>query len=689
MTYEINDLFGVGEGCAAPMAVVNPGKGSRMSPPVPSRRKAPSRAVAALQPSLFLPEGSECEPLPPPMPVPEQAPPPVPMPVPAAAPVSTLAPPSSLPPTFAEAVVLIESWPDLSTSQRGDLVSALRGAARIIGKGLSDILCCPAELNGHLFSRSPASAGIGEKRFQNIVSGVRRVLRRLGRHSAFVRGEAMLGAAWHGFMDALPDTPRRAGLRNFARWCDGQGILPDAVTDTVLAAFLEADRRTRLAASAIQQGPRLAAAWNWALTHQPEPARAAPIKAPARRVPYTLPFEAYPESFQASVRAFAERIGGRAVKATSDGKPAAGGRFSAAPINPFRTKGRTFKPLKPASVDTRLFAIRQAAAALVLTGMPIGEILNLSDLVHPVEHAGRILDFYDARAGGKPGGQVQQIAETLRQIGCFHADIPEESRAQLIEWAAMAKEARRGEMGPKARTCLLQLIDPRNRARLLHLPQRLAREAAAEGMDAVTAARLLRQALLIELWLTCPLRISDLRGLLVEGHLVYLDADKRTPSHIRVPQGSSKTGEPISWPLAATTRKLLRLWLDRHRATLGMAGTDWLFPGMGKGALSVNALRQAFQKVIRDRLGLEIYPHAMRHFAAYLFLKANPGQYEVVRRILGHRSVETTIKFYCGLETDAAAQAFDEVVTKERTATRLLARAAGRRGGGGRKGGTR
>lgn len=84
--------------------------------------------------------------------------------------------------------------------------------------------------------------------------------------------------------------------------------------------------------------------------------------------------------------------------------------------------------------------------------------------------------------------------------------------------------------------------------------------------------------------------------------------------------------------------------------------------------------------MIADRLGLDIYPHAARHLAAFLYLRAHPGQYEMVRRILGHRSVQTTIQFYCGLETDAAAQAFDKVVANERASIRLLALGARRKG---------
>jgi integrase len=60
---------------------------------------------------------------------------------------------------------------------------------------------------------------------------------------------------------------------------------------------------------------------------------------------------------------------------------------------------------------------------------------------------------------------------------------------------------------------------------------------------------------------------------------------------------------------------------------------------------------------------LEITPHQFRHAAAYIMLKADPGNYELVRRVLGHRSITTARNFYIGLETLEATRLFGEMVT--------------------------
>ena len=48
-----------------------------------------------------------------------------------------------------------------------------------------------------------------------------------------------------------------------------------------------------------------------------------------------------------------------------------------------------------------------------------------------------------------------------------------------------------------------------------------------------------------------------------------------------------------------------------------------------------------------------------------IFLDACPGQYEVVRRVLGHRLIVATIAYYAGEETRAAVQHFQDKVFED------------------------
>ena len=46
-----------------------------------------------------------------------------------------------------------------------------------------------------------------------------------------------------------------------------------------------------------------------------------------------------------------------------------------------------------------------------------------------------------------------------------------------------------------------------------------------------------------------------------------------------------------------------------------------------------------------------------------MILRRNPVEFETVRVLLGHRSRETTTRFYCAMEQAAAFERFDEVVS--------------------------
>jgi len=57
--------------------------------------------------------------------------------------------------------------------------------------------------------------------------------------------------------------------------------------------------------------------------------------------------------------------------------------------------------------------------------------------------------------------------------------------------------------------------------------------------------------------------------------------------------------------------------------------------------------------------------HQFRHGAGAIILKNRPGEFELVRQILGHRSIATTMRCYVGLETIQASEIFTNMVVAE------------------------
>ena len=58
--------------------------------------------------------------------------------------------------------------------------------------------------------------------------------------------------------------------------------------------------------------------------------------------------------------------------------------------------------------------------------------------------------------------------------------------------------------------------------------------------------------------------------------------------------------------------------------------------------------------------------HLFRHAGGKIFLDSKPGQYEIVRRVLGHKSLNTTTSIYTGAETRSAGQLFAQVINDRR-----------------------
>ena len=87
-----------------------------------------------------------------------------------------------------------------------------------------------------------------------------------------------------------------------------------------------------------------------------------------------------------------------------------------------------------------------------------------------------------------------------------------------------------------------------------------------------------------------------------------------------------------------------------------------MFPGRDGGAKGKICLSGQITQRIFKATGLRMTVHQFRHAAGALILQPRPGEYELVRRLLGHRNVQTTINAYVGLENIQASEIFSKIV---------------------------
>jgi len=111
---------------------------------------------------------------------------------------------------------------------------------------------------------------------------------------------------------------------------------------------------------------------------------------------------------------------------------------------------------------------------------------------------------------------------------------------------------------------------------------------------------------------------------------------------------------------------LIKVYLDRYRPLLLKKPSTKLFISFNGRPKTPAEIGAQLPKFISRHTGLVMNVHLFRHFAAYLYLKANPGHYESVRQLLAHKDIATTVRFYTKLEQIESFRQYDTVIDSYR-----------------------
>jgi integrase len=584
---------------------------------------------------------------------------------------------------------ILPTWTDLDENRVRDLKSAVSCTARVAGVPKENLALDYTSLNS-LLKRGSIAA---QKIHPNVVSRLRYILHRLAGRDVERKQLSPLTNEWETLLKTVEGKHRRHTLTSFARYCSKAGISPEQVDPAALTAFETNLQTASLCKDPAERARRTLGTWNWARKHQSAwPSRE--LTRSGMREPYTFDLTTYPMSFQADVDMFLAGLANTDLDQiypdgvdlmTAEDRRHGDARSS--------RQGSRHRAARPSTIKTRRFQIQQAAAALVRKGHDRSTITSLRSLVDPASNAKDIASFFWDRAGRKKNGQVAGIIELQRQIARFHCGLPLKDVQLIADREKKVAPDRQASMTPKNMRRLRALVDPTNRAVLLHLPAQLKKEAEEAQAGTPQAARLAMSAVALEMQLICPLRIGNLQNLRLKENLLRLGAGERHITHLFVYYEDVKNSQGIEWPLPPGTVKLIETYIARFRPAIAAPGNEFLFPGVGQAVRSVTSMRTTLCEPVQRWVGVEINAHLLRHYAAWSYLKSHPGHYETVRRILGHKDIETTIRYYTGLEAEFAAISFDATVLSDRKASRAQAAgvfgakaaAKARRAGGAKK----
>jgi integrase len=129
------------------------------------------------------------------------------------------------------------------------------------------------------------------------------------------------------------------------------------------------------------------------------------------------------------------------------------------------------------------------------------------------------------------------------------------------------------------------------------------------------------------------------------------------------PDYDVKNRVKLEYPLDPYVTAIINEYVHDFQPTLLRGrNDDSLFPGQFRGAKGKICLSGIYQET-----GLRMTAHQFRHAAGAIILMRRPGEYELVRRLLGYRSLQTTINAYIGLAGIQASKIFAELVLEHRS----------------------
>jgi integrase len=540
-------------------------------------------------------------------------------------------------PTFADLLARIAADDRLPPRTRQNWCWALRAVARAVGRELTAIPAHPEALRKLLDRASPAAIGMGRAGWNNARSLAGKVLEWAGLTRLPGRYQAALTPPWQELRSKLPSgTALRDQPSRFFHYASVQSIEPAAVNDQVLERFHEA-----LIAESIVRYPyeiyrATAKSWNTAarsVSGWPQQR----LTVPSRARVFSQPWGTFPPTLEDDVEAYLRRAAG--LNLSDD-------HFTRAQ--------------RPATIDTRRKQLRLLATAIVKSGMAAEALTDLREMLAP-EIAARGLQYLLVRNGGASSVQISNLADFLPTLA-RRLDMPEDVIGGLGRMKKKLKITQKG-MTARNREALRAFDDQAAVEALIGLPHRILREVQASGRSGYREAKLVQTAVAVEVLLNAPVRIENLASIELGRHLLEVGTRKSRAVHLHFPAAEVKNRNDLEFPLMAGSIALLDIYLSEWRPLMTTESSPFLFPGKtpennkGNGALSAQ-----IQELVHAYTRLDMPAHRFRHAAAKIFLDRNPGQYEIIRQLLGHKDITTTISFYAGAESASAARHYARTI---------------------------
>lgn len=550
--------------------------------------------------------------------------------------------------SLAELKTRVEQDCKLDARKQREMISAINTTAKWLNLPDEMIPASATFLRGKFQEVHPAHHNVSKRRVQNIKSLILSAMRSQGLSTKLGSYLAKMSPPWLKLWDIIEgEQYYRTEFSRFFRYCSKQGIAPSAISDQVLADYLNALEAESFVKTPKVRQQSICRLWNkCAELYQSQGWPQIKLTVPCYETrQYALDDDKFPPILMRELKTYLASLSG---------------------TDPFNMQVKAFRPR---SIKTIEGHFKRYISALHYQGVDLSGLTSLDAIVTKEMFQLAMRWFWD-RNGEQTSKHIGEMAWSIRCYATKHLTADEETRA-FYAGAMKRLRVSQGGLSDKNQRAMAQFDDPKMIEALVGLPMKLwakadrSRKAASTQRRSKELQLCVQAAVAIEILIFAPMRISNLQNLRLDQHISW----QNKQAIIHIPRAQVKNYIDLVFKLPLTVSQRIQTYIRDWRALYTEGANPYLFPGRKMNPKDGTRLRRQISQALWDEVGIKLTPHQFRHAAAKILLDAKPGHYEVIRKILGHKNLTTTYSHYAGAETQAALDLYDDVILEHRKGT--------------------